>query len=138
MYNVNMTKFIIIRGIPGSGKSTVAKMLASAMPALHYEADMWFYKRTGEYDFHIDQLHTAHKWCFDSVENALHSRMNVIVSNTFTTIKELKPYVELGAKHGIKPQIITCQSSFGSIHDVPDEVIAQMQKRFVHDISSLI
>ena len=35
-------KLILVRGIPGSGKSTRAKMMQELNPALvHLEADMW-------------------------------------------------------------------------------------------------
>ena len=35
-----MNNLILIRGLPGSGKSTVARMMNSAFE--HFEADMWF------------------------------------------------------------------------------------------------
>ncbi len=82
----------IVRGIPGSGKSTFAKSLGGT----HFETDMFFMK-DGEYKFDISKIKEAHKWCQDSVYTAMllnHTALlnNVIVvSNTFTQEWEMKP-----------------------------------------------
>jgi predicted kinase len=133
----------LIRGLPGSGKSTLSKCMYVYHPigaydqqSVYYEADQYFMKN-GKYEFDIDKLYTAHRWCYEATSESLKSGHNVTVSNTFTTIKELKPYFELAKQFCIVPNVILCQGNFGSIHSVPTETMIKMKSRFVFDISSL-
>jgi predicted kinase len=129
-----MTKLILVRGIPGSGKSTVAKSLTGYS---HVEADM-FWMEDGEYKFDATMLPQAHAWCLRRTRDLLADLgVDVVVSNTFTTVKELRPYFELAKELGIKVQVITCQSQFGNIHGVPEDTLAKMKARFTYDISEL-
>lgn len=127
--------FFIIRGLPGSGKSTTAKMLYNRTDTFHFEADMFFVNTHGEYKFDGSKISDAHEWCYNQTEKALEistriDSVNVIVSNTFTRKKELRPYFELAKKYNIKPQVITCQGDFGNVHSVPQETIVHMKQRF--------
>ena len=129
---------ILIRGIPGSGKTTLASSLRreSMETVYHYEADMYF-MRDGEYCFDRTKLRQAHAWCQESTEQALFHGYNAIVSNTFTTRKELKPYFQMIQKYGKQPTVYHCQSNWGSIHGVPDDVLAAMRDRFEYDLTPL-
>lgn len=127
----------IIRGIPGSGKSTLAKSIAFATSgAIHLEADMWFC-RNGTYEFDRNKLHIAHQWCEQETYVGLQSGQCVIVSNTFTTAKEMKPYFQMAKEFDVRPQVITVQGDFGSIHGVPDSTLEAMKKRFIYDLGDL-
>jgi hypothetical protein len=63
--------------------------------------------------------------------------INVVVSNTFTTINELKPYFEMAKLRSITPEVILFQNQFGNIHNVPAESLKRMQDRFQYDIGEL-
>jgi len=128
----------IIRGIPGSGKSTLAKQLRDGFVLAGisigwYEADMYFYQEDN-YIFDRSKLSDAHKWCLESVQQSLINHQITIVSNTFTTKEEVKPYLETAIVNKINPQIIICQSKFKSIHAVPEEALQRMRNRFCVDI----
>jgi len=132
-------RLILIRGLPGSGKSTLALQLMSSNGltcAQHFEADQYFME-DGEYNFNVDHLHLAHKWCQDKTRDALQANCDVIVSNTFTTAKELKSYFKIAAEYDIVPQVILCQGSWESVHNVPTEVLVKMKNRFDYDITRL-
>jgi predicted kinase len=131
-----MTNLILIRGLPGSGKSTLAKSMRIDENYLHLEADMYFMKN-GEYVFNRNELNSAHEWCQLKTDLHLSNHINVIVSNTFTTIKELRPYFEIAKTYDIIPTVIYCQNQFESIHNVPEETIEKMKKRFVYDLTPL-
>lgn len=121
----------IIRGLPGSGKSTLAKSLSSNH---HIEADMFMVnKKTGEYEFDVNKLGEAHKWCKSETESQMVSNSpDIVVSNTFTTEKELKPYFELAKKYDYKVVSLIVENRHGSksIHDVPESTIDKMEQRF--------
>ena len=129
-------KLILIRGLPGSGKSTLAKEIVSDSTWEHYEADMYF-MMNGAYVFNPSLLHRAHSWCQNEVESALYYGVNVVVSNTFTTLKELEPYFLIAKEFEIVPQIVYCQGNWQSIHNVPQETIDKMKNRWQDDVSSL-
>lgn len=120
---------ILVRGLPGSGKTTVAKAIASLLGYKHFEADH-FFERDGEYKFDPELLGRAHAYCQGQVHAAMHRRKNIVVSNTFTTGRELEPYYVLARENGYQIQTIICRGEFGSVHNVPSETIERMRKRF--------
>lgn len=122
-----MAHIYIIRGLPGSGKSTFARKLASATGAYHVEADMYFIRSDGQYDFRREMLKAAHAWCQDMAATAISAGEDVIVSNTFTQRWEVEPYLKMGAE---AVTIITCEGDYGNIHGVPDAAIARMRERW--------
>jgi predicted kinase len=132
-----MPKLYLLRGCPGSGKSTLANALAYTPDVFHVEADQYFFDDNGNYNFDINKIGHAHKWCQDVTTRFLKEGYDVVVSNTFTTKKELKPYFEIAANYGIIPQVIVCQNEFQNIHSVPEETLRKMKARFTYDISSL-
>jgi len=136
-----MTRLTLIRGLPGSGKTTLAKsIILNAKHRLnwvHFEADQYFIQPTGEYNFDKTKLGEAHNWCLAQANIALFEYKNVIVSNTFTTKKELRPYFNLAKHYDIIPVVIVCQNQFESIHDVPSETLAKMKSRFQYNIDEL-
>lgn len=126
-----MAKLYIIRGWPGSGKSTKAReLLELGLVDEHYEADMYF-TRNGEYNFDGKKLLNAHRWCFNEVFAALCDGKNVAVSNTFTSAKELNQYTTIGFDY----EIITCSGDYQNVHEVPAEKVKQMKQRLLNTIS---
>lgn len=116
-----MNRLVIVRGVPGTGKSTYAKTLGM----VHFEADM-FFVRNGKYEWDRRGLGRAHTWCEEMVERSLRAGMDVVVSNTFTTKKELMPYLKMG----FPVEVIELTEVFGNIHDVPGQIIDMMQARW--------
>lgn len=133
-----MANLILIRGVPGSGKSTLAKIICDGgyPGSVIFEADMFFVK-AGQYNFDRTKLREAHAWCMEMTVAALERDLTAIVSNTFTTSKELKPYFEIAKRFGITPTVHLCQNDWGSIHGVPPDTMEAMRSRFQYDISHL-
>lgn len=128
-------KMILVRGLPGSGKSTVAHSLVG-FDFFHYETDQ-FWMVDGEYKFDMSRIKEAHQWCQDEVRKCLTNGFSPIVSNTFTTQKEMMPYFQMAKVFGIKPNVILCQSNFGNIHNVPTDALVRMAERFEYDLPEL-
>lgn len=126
-----MKMLIIVRGLPGSGKSTYASALAKRYGISYFEADMYFVDQAGNYNFNSKSLGKAHTWCQEAVHGELVKKKSVIVSNTFTTWKEMEPYVEMAAHEGFLVKIIQMNGKWQNTHDVPAATIEKMQARFV-------
>lgn len=129
-----MLQLVIIRGLPGSGKSTFADMLCEASWPLRtfvkFEADDFFTNSAGEYNFDPAKLKDAHDRCFANVKDALYMGQSVVVSNTFSRHWEYAPYVELAKRMGIDCHVLTMQGKFANVHGVPDHVIERMRERW--------
>ena len=119
----------IVRGIPGSGKSTFAKTLGGE----HYEADMFFIDGNGEYKFDTSKIKQAHEWCQDMVYmDMIKETPKIVVSNTFTQEWEMRPYFELAKTYGYKVFSVIVENRHGGTnqHEVPEEVLTKMCERF--------
>lgn len=121
-----MLSLIIIRGLPGSGKSTIAKELQSYV---HVEADM-FFVQNGHYNFDPSKLGQAHEWCYSKVMRLLLEGFNVVVSNTFTQKWEMQPYLDLCQELGITPNVIVATGKFQNVHNVSEAVLQRMRDRW--------
>lgn len=122
----------IVRGLPGSGKSTIAKKLLNAGAASkHFEADM-FFVRDGEYQFDASRIKEAHEWCQKKVRMTLSQGDNVVVSNTFVKQWEVQPYLDICSELGVDYAIIVATGIYPNIHGVPDEVIDRMRLNWEH------
>lgn len=123
-------QLILVRGIPGSGKSTKAKsMLASNPNLVHLEADMLF-EASGEYKFDPTLLSTAHYWCYSNTVFNLLTGKDVVVTNTFTKMWELESYLYIGQRLECTITIIEMKCEYGSIHGVPESKLQQMKARW--------
>jgi len=116
---------ILIRGLPGSGKSTIAKQFN----ANHIEADM-FFEKEGKYCFEGNKIHDAHAWCQAEAKYHLNQGKKVVVSNTFTTIREIEPYFNIAKSYKVSFKIIECNGSFESVHNIPIETMQRMKNRW--------
>ncbi len=140
-----MKQFILIRGVPGSGKTTLARQILTSagleIEPNHFEADMFFEDlTTGEYRFDASKLRRAHGAC-QYLAAARLSEIGdngiVIVSNTFTKLSELEPYFKIAAVNEVRPQVLLAQGRYGNIHNVPADKVAAMRARFQFDITPL-
>jgi len=126
-----MGKLILVRGIPGSGKSTIGRQIADADQSyVHYEADMFFMQKDGTYAWRADQIKEAHAWCQANVKQAMQDEMNVVVTNTFTRLWEMDAYILMAEQYGYEVEIQVATGNYQNIHQVPEEQVRRMQERF--------
>ena len=121
-----MAYLTIIRGCPGSGKSSLAKSIG----CLHIEADMFITKADGSYNWSPDKVKHAHTWCYNSVCLNLKLGVDVVVSNTFTQIKEMQKYINFCIEQEIPFMVIRCCGEYKNLHNVPINTMLRMKSRF--------
>lgn len=124
---------VIVRGLPGSGKTTLARVLKDYGDeyAAHYEADQFMVNNNGLYEFNPSKLRYCHEMCLTGVEEAMVIGVPmVIVSNTFTQYWEMEKYIHCAKHYKYNIQLIECSGNFGSIHNVPAETIEKMKNRW--------
>jgi hypothetical protein len=129
-----MKELILLRGLPGAGKSTLAQMLPTTF---WYEADKYFEDEDGNYNFDASKLYEAHKWCQSRVELAMNAPNGfppplIVVSNTFTQEWEMDYYFDLAKKYGYRVYSLIVENRHGGVneHGVPTEKVEQMRNRF--------
>ena len=128
---------VLVRGIPGSGKSTFANLVWNNYAIC--EADKFFYDKEGNYNFDASKLKQAHEWCQNEVETKMKDNQNnpqfypeIVVSNTFTQEWEMDYYFELAKEHGYRVYSLVVENRHGGVneHGVPEEKLVQMKNRF--------
>ena len=125
-----MKELFLLRGLPGAGKSTLAKSISNQ----HVEADMYFERGlNNEYNFDPTKLKSAHEWCKMTTEMyMMDAYYKVVVSNTFTQEWEMEDYYKLAEKYGYRVYSLIVENRHNGVneHGVPDEKLKQMKDRF--------
>jgi predicted kinase len=117
----------IIRGLPGSGKSTYAYNNYKGIVIL--EADM-LCMQDGKYIFESDKIKTHHNSIHAIVDIILSNNADCVITGTLTRKWEIEPYIRLAEKHNQKYQIIKLVNNYLTIHSVPVETIKTMKDRW--------
>lgn len=128
----------LIRGVPGSGKSTFAELMnMQAMTLINLEADDYFKtynKETNSFDYNFDptKLQVAHQYCQTAAKVFLKDGFNVSVSNTSVTDWEVQTYKDIADECGAKfvSLIIENYHDGKNVHGCPDEKVEQMKRKF--------
>ncbi len=115
---------LLIRGLPGSGKSTIARAL-KPLGYAHFEADQYFC-RDGRYRYDASKIRDAHAWCRQRTRDALQRGRRVVVANTFTRIAEIQPYLSMCDF----VRVIEARGRWPNVHGVPAETIERMTARW--------
>jgi predicted kinase len=118
---------VIIRGLPGSGKSTAAQKFIKAGYTF-LEADMYHINKvTGAYEFDIVNKTAAWEWVQETMANLLMHGQDVVLAGVFPTNKTLQKLKDACKYLGVTFTVLTAESDHGNIHDVPEEVLAGMR-----------
>jgi predicted kinase len=136
VYIIHMQKhaLILLRGLPGSGKTTLAKVLSENNTYPVFSVDDYFTNEiTGEYLFNFQNNHLAYKQCEMLTKDAMQQSISkVIVHNTFTTEWELEPYFKLASSYNYLLFVVTVENYHEqkNVHEVSDEQLQKMAEKY--------
>ncbi|KAL8577093.1 hypothetical protein ACOMHN_002172 [Nucella lapillus] len=128
---------VIMRGLPGSGKSFLAKKIQGSGQIFSTDD---FFMRNGRYRFSAEQLPVAHQWNKQRVIRALEKRVTpVIVDNTNMQFWEMYPYGRMAYTRGYIIEILEPDTPWNfkpsrlaklNSHGVEKDAIQRMLERF--------
>lgn len=144
--NIKNKTVIILRGLPGAGKSYLRSQIADISPSYDViSADSYWLRPDGKYSFNFKELGAAHDWAHKNFLYSI-SKENedpplvVLVDNTNITLKDCKFYIdaaisagwnivlwESGTEWAFNPQICFEKNT----HGVPLETIKNMQAKWI-------
>lgn len=128
-----MKHLLLLRGLPGAGKSTLANLLTQGNLSSQSMAADQYFEVDGQYQFDAAQLPQAHAWCQEQCRRAMQKdRSLIVVANTFTEEWEMKAYYQLAAEFNYQVFSVIVENRHGhaSIHPVSVETLTAMKKRF--------
>ncbi|NXR69326.1 N4BP2 protein, partial [Rhadina sibilatrix] len=131
---------VLLRGVPGSGKSYLARTLLEDNPGgIILSTDDYFYKH-GQYHYDPDCLGEAHDWNRKRAKEAFEMRISpIIIDNTNIQAWEMKPYVTLAQQFNYKVMFREPDTWWKfkpkelerrNIHGVSKEKIKRMLERY--------
>lgn len=112
-----MPTLTIIRGLPGTGKSQLAK----SMNIFHLENDM-FSMVDGVYEWSEIRKQNGINLSIQMVEMCLKNGNDCVISNVFFDCKSFSPFINLAILYKAKYKVILMTKIFGDNHNVPIEV----------------
>lgn len=121
---------IIIRGIPGSGKTTFAKLLVDNDYICTADD---YHIINGKYIWKQENIAAAHRYCQQKCQMLMKKQTSkIVIANTSVTNKEIQAYYDLAKQYDYKVFSIIVENRHQgkSEHNVPDETLIKMLQNF--------
>jgi broad-specificity NMP kinase len=128
-----MNVLILLRGLPGSGKTTLAHLLSENGRYPLFSVDDFFTDENGNYHFEFDKNYLAYKQCEELTKKAmLDAAQKIIVHNTFTLDWELEPYFKMANECDYQMHVVTVENYHGkkNTHHISDEQLQKMAVKY--------
>ncbi|XP_070605989.1 NEDD4-binding protein 2-like 2 [Erythrolamprus reginae] len=139
-------RILMLRGLPGSGKTTLSRiLLGQSCNGIVFSTDDYFHQISGCWNYDVSQLGAAHEWNQNRAKEAMDlGRSPIIIDNTNTQAWEMKPYVKAALEKGYNVEFCEPDTWWKfnpeelekrNKHGVSREKIVQMLERYEYQIS---
>ena len=131
--NGHAPSLIILRGLPGSGKSRLAKVLSEGKYPVFSVDDYFTDPQTGDYKFNFEDNHKAYEECSNNIEAAMRNGIpKIFCDNVFSIDWEIETYFKLAKKYSYTIFVATVENYHGekNIHLIPEEQIRKMAGKY--------
>jgi predicted kinase len=129
-----MHSLIILRGLPGAGKTTLAKLLSENDKWPVFSIDSYFTNpKTNEYNFQFDKNHLAYKNCEEQTKTAMEAQTEkIFIDNVFSLEWEIEPYFKLAAKYNYNAFVATVENYHNNknSHAISNEQLQKMAAKY--------
>ncbi|MCS6995427.1 MAG: ATP-binding protein [Casimicrobiaceae bacterium] len=122
-------RFVVFRGLPGSGKTTLARLLAQGHGFRLFEADQHFERPEG-YCYDPARVADAHAACVRAALEALEAGARVAVANTHVRRWELAAALGVARLAGVEVDLVECTGAWPNVHGVDHATLEAMAKRW--------
>ena len=124
---------VLLRGLPGAGKSRLATLLCENGRYPIFSVDDYFTDAHGEYHFQFDKNHLAYKQCKEKTEAAMMENVaKILVHNTFVYDWEMEPFFKLQKTYDYTLFVVTVENFHHekNTHGVCDEQLEKMALKY--------
>ncbi|XP_064097924.1 LOW QUALITY PROTEIN: uncharacterized protein LOC135209176 [Macrobrachium nipponense] len=134
---------VLMRGLPGSGKSSLAREIKGCSGVV-LSTDDYFIDKKGRYVYEPSKISEAHSWNKNRARKMLREMKSpIVIDNTNLQGWEMKPYVQLALQHGYEIDILEPDTPWKFVvkelarknnHGVPKEKIREMLERYEKNV----
>ena len=131
-------RLVILRGLPGSGKSTAARCIRGVVCSTND-----YFIRNGKYEFNPSKLGEAHTACREKAKGLLERGQSVVIDNTNMQRWEYEAYIDMAfdtpncrllVLHVYDGGLSDEELFSRNTHGVPLEAIKRMRARWEGDM----
>jgi predicted kinase len=121
-------KLIIMRGLPGSGKSTKARELAGSSGVIHSTDNYLIDPSTGKYRFDPMKIAEYHEMNLKSAIRSMKDNISpVVIDNTNVQKWHYQKYIDAAIENGYDVEVVAIDPTNYSESDIHE--LAERQKR---------
>lgn len=128
-YIAEQPELVVIRGMPSTGKSTLAR---NRFPGhMLWEPDAFVTDGHGRYRFDLQYWPDAQVWCLRMADHSLARGESCVVADVLPTWEDVEPYYRLADAHGARLRVVTIRGSGApGRHRVPVSILDKMERLF--------
>lgn len=124
---------ILLRGLPGAGKSSLAKVLSENTWPVFSVDDYFTNTADGTYRFEFDKNHLAYKACEENCRKAMRNgTQKIFIDNTLTLEWELQAYFKLAVEYNYLVYVCTVENYHQqkNTHGISDVQMEKMAAKY--------
>ena len=128
-----MPSLILLRGLPGAGKTALAKVFSEDGKYPLISTDDYFTGPKGEYRFKFDKNHLAYEQCEEKTLVEMKRGVEkIFVHNCFALEWEMAPYFKMAGENNYKVFVLTVENRHGSknIHNITGDQLKKMAEKY--------